>query len=350
MREDTSVCDTPRPCRASPPLRLTERGLGGEVSPLHLAAAAACFALGWWTKQTFIMVPLAALAVLLWSRSRVAVALGGMYAAFVGIPAAVFTLATGGGFAQKIIGYQGSWEWVAFRRLAEPFASRYGAWLLLAAVAAVAFTLRRRGPTFAAVWFALAGVAALAAGTSGGNHNHFVELLAAAALLVGQGVAGGLHTGTANGRGGRRGVAAIAVVVLLTGVSVAENEGPRGWLAREYTAPTVAQEAGYRAVADYLANTSGPVYSDNVGILVVARQPVRVTDPFTMAAAVRLGRWDDAQLVADVAAGRFAAIALRYDTLDPDRPPTDATPALIRAIEGRYRLAERNILYVYVPK
>jgi len=95
------------------------------------------------------------------------------------------------------------------------------------------------------------------------------------------------------------------------------------------------------------------VYSNNVGILVVTGQSVRVTDPFTMAAEVRLGRWDDALLVADVAAGKYPVIALNYNdvaTLNPDLPPTDATPGLIRAIQTRYRLIERNVLRLYVPK
>nr|MDQ6905287.1 hypothetical protein [Chloroflexota bacterium] len=92
---------------------------------------------------------------------------------------------------------------------------------------------------------------------------------------------------------------------------------------------------------------------NNVGMLVVTGQEVRITDPFTMAAEVRLGRWDDALLVADVAAGRYPVIALSYNnvaTLDPDQPPTDATPGLIRAIQTRYRLIESNVLRLYVPK
>jgi hypothetical protein len=57
--------------------------------------------------------------------------------------------------------------------------------------------------------------------------------------------------------------------------------------------------------------------------------------------------------VADVAAGKYPLIALSYNdvaSLDPDRPPTDATPGLIRAIQTRYRLVERNVLRLYVPK
>ena len=142
-------------------------------------------------------------------------------------------------------------------------------------------------------------------------------------------------------------------LVALSAAALTEREGTAGWLARDYRAPTASERAGYEAVAAYIANSPGPVYSTNVGILVVTGQPVRVTDPFTMAAEVRLGRWDDAALVADVAAGKYPLIALSYNdvaSLDPDQPPTDATPGLIRAIQTRYRLVERNVLRLYVPK
>ncbi len=147
---------------------------------------------------------------------------------------------------------------------------------------------------------------------------------------------------------------AVAVaLVALSVVALAEREGTTGWLARDYRTPTASERAGYAAVAAYIANSPGPVYSNNVGILVVTGQTVRVTDPFTMAAEVRLGRWDDASLVADVEAGKYPLIALSYNdvaSLDPDLPPTDATPGLIRAIQTRYRLIERNVLRLYVPK
>lgn len=318
-----------------------------------VALGAACFALGWWTKQTALAVPAAFALTLLLRRPKVAVATVAVYMACIVIPFAVLTALTGGGFAQKVIGYQGSWQWAAYRRLAQPFAARYSVLLVLAALVALVSCARQRRLTFAAAWFVFAALAAFGAGTSGGNHNHFVELLAAACLLVGQGVAGGVADTDAPGRAGWLvAVRVAAIVLLLTGITATEQEGRHGWLAREYRAPTASERAGWTQVASYLANSPAPVYSDNVGILVVAGQPVRVTDPFTMAAEVRLGRWDDAALVDDILAGRYAVIALRDDvaTLDPDHPPTDATPALIRAVRARYRLAEKNVRMLYVPK
>jgi hypothetical protein len=285
---------------------------------------------------------------------RIGVTLAALYAAMIALPFAVLTLLTGGGFAQKTVGYQGSWQWQAFRRLAQPFVERYAYLILIAALFALLLVRRTGRPTVAACWFALSAVVTLGAGTSGGNHNHFVEFVAASLLLAGQGVAT-LVTAEARIRRAVWIVPACGALVMLavTAAAIGEQEGRAGWLARDYHTPTASERAGLEHVASYIANSPGPVYSTNVGILVVTGQTVRVTDPFTMAAEVRLGRWDDALLVADVEAGAYPLIALSYNdvaALDPEMPPTDATPGLIRAIQSRYRLVERNVLRLYVPK
>ncbi|MGI8690465.1 MAG: hypothetical protein ACR2M3_17940 [Thermomicrobiales bacterium] len=320
----------------------------------RLALGAACFALGWWTKQTFVALPLAFIAATIVRRPKIGATLAALYAAMLALPFVVLTILTGGGFAQKTVGYQGSWEWHAFRRLAQPFVERYGYLIVVAVLCALVLTVRARWPTFAVCWFALSAVVALGAGTSGGNHNHFVEFVAATALLVGQGVAT-LVTAVPRARRIAWVVPALGALIMLgiTTAAITEQEGHTGWLAREYHTPTASERAGLVAVASFIANSPGPVYSNNVGILVVTGQPVRVTNPCTMAAEVRLGRWDDALLVADVAAGKYPVIALSYNdvaALNPDLPPTDATPGLIRAIQTRYRLIERNVLRLYVPK
>jgi len=320
----------------------------------RLAFGAMCFALGWWTKQTFVALPLACMIVMTLQQPKIGVTLLSLSTGMIALPFAVLTLLTGGGFAQKTVGYQGSWEWVAFRRLAQLFIERYAYLIVVAALFAALLVARAKRPTFSVCWFGLSAVVALGAGTSGGNHNHFVEFVAAASLLIGQGVA---TLVTVEGRPRRIAWVSPALGALLilaiTVAAINEHEGVAGWLAREYRAPTASERMGLAEVASFIANSPGPVYSNNVGILVVTGQTIRVTDPFTMAAEVRLGRWDDALLVADVEAGTYPVIALSYNdvaTLDPDLPPTDATPGLIRAIQMRYRLIERNVLWLYVPK
>lgn len=333
-----------------------------------LALGATCFALGWWTKQTFVIVPLAFILTLLPYRPKVAVTLAGLYATLVGLSLGILTLLTGGGFIQKIYFYQFSWTWHAYLFLARPFAARYGLLPTLALLAAVCVCVRQRRLTFGACWLALAALKTLTAGTDGGNHNHFIELLVAATLALGQGVAFLVESAVRGEtsvvarpdrkyrRHARRAVPfglGLVAILLLTGVAVGEQEGRRGWLAREYRLPTVAERQGFERAASSVASTAGPVYGDNVGlgILAITDHAVSVTDPFTLAAEVRMGRWDDSALVADVAAGRYRLIALRGDVsaMDPMHPPGDITPGLIRAIRQHYHPVERSVVWLYAP-
>lgn len=334
-----------------------------------LALGAACFALGWWTKQTYVAVPLAFMLTLLPYRPKVTVTLASLYAALIGLSLGTLTLLTAGGFVQKTYYYQGSWTWHAYLFLARPFAERYGLLPALALLAAAAICAQQRRVTFSACWFMLTALKTLEAGTDGGNHNHFVELLAASALMVGQGVAAliasnsrgeAVATGTQTERIRRfhlrpmlRAGLGLAAILLLTGVAIGEQEGRKGWLAWEYRLPTTVERHGFERVASSIASTTGPIYGDNVGlgILVLTGHEVQVTDPFTLAAEVRMGRWDDSALIADVAAGRYRLIALRGDIarMDPAHPPGDMTPGMIRAIRAHYHPVERNVVWLYAP-
>jgi len=349
-------------------------GKGGVARRGHGDESWACWPsvrraslLGWWTKQTYVAVPLAFILTLLPYRPKVTVILAGLYAALVGASLGILTLLTGGGFLQKTYLYQASWAWDAYLSLARPFAHRYGSLPALALLAAVCLCIRQRRLTFGACWLALTALKTLTAGTDGGNHNHFIELLAASTLVAGSGVAAlvasaGRHGGAVDRPGPLPAIpqwalclrlAGLAAILLLTGISLGEREGQKGWLAREYRLPTVAESQGFERAASRIAITAGPIYGDNVGlgILVLTGHATQVTDPFTLAAEVRLGRWDDSAFVADVAAGHYRLIALRGDVarMDPEHPPGDMTPGVIRAIRRRYHLVERNIIWLYAP-
>ena len=331
-----------------------------------LALGAGCFALGWWAKQTYVAVPLACVLCLLPYRPKIAVSLAGFYVALVGTSLGLLTLLTAGGFIQKTYFYQASWTWQAYLFLVRPFAHRYGPLPVLALIAAVCLCVRQRRLTFGACWLALAALKTLSAGTDGGNHNHFIDLLAASTLVAGRGIAALVtaarsESAVANPstqprdwlRAPRLRLVGLAAILLLTGVAVAEREGHGSWLAWEYRLPTAAERQGFERVTSRIADVAGPVYGDNVGLGVIALtgHTVQVTDPFTLAAEVRLGRWDDSAVVADVASRRYRLIALRGDVgkMDPAHPPGDLTSGVIRAIREHYHPVERGVVWVYAP-
>jgi hypothetical protein len=378
------------------------QGIGGAAAPAArpgitraewrvLTLAAGCFALGFFTKQTLLAAPLAVGLCLLLARPRLGLAFGLLYGALVLIPFGVLVLATRGGFYQHIVAFHSSWAWYDFLRLWEPFVARYWPLLLtglalplvilaLSAARRSLGGLRTDPDLLPAVYLFAAALFSLGAGTHGGNHNHFVETIVVAILCAGLlanrlmlwAVGGGQWT-----EGGTRHAAvysdsnrslgaavrstqhvllrllgAILVLVLSVTLVTEARFGGENWLARDFRTPRAAERAGWQNVAAFVTNDPGPVYADNVGLLLVAGKEVRYTDPFSLAYAVRTGQWDDAALVGRVERGEFSLIALRYDIFAPDTEGggADLTPGLYQAIRAHYRVIERNVMTLYAPK
>ncbi|MGN6673968.1 MAG: hypothetical protein ACTHMA_11745 [Thermomicrobiales bacterium] len=321
-----------------------------------LGLAVGCFALGFFTKQTLLAAPAAAGLYLLVARPRLGLTFGALYAGAVLIPFLLIDLVTRGGFYQHIVAFHSSWSAADYRHLAEPFARRYWPLLLGAALLPITVLLTARGRAarradrdlLPALYLAFAALGSLGAGTHGGNHNHFVETLVVAVLCAAL-LANRLLEAP---RPWTHLVGAVVPVLLSLALLNEAHVGVTGWLARDFRTPLPAERAGWAQVASFVTNDPGPVYSDNVGLLLVAGKDVYYTDPFTLAYAVNTGQWDDRALVARVMRGDFSLIALRYDLFDQDAakgPPTDMTPALYNAIRARYRVVQRNVMVLYVP-
>jgi hypothetical protein len=323
-----------------------------------LGLAICCFALGFYTKQTLLAAPVAAGLGLIFARPRVGVAFGLLYGAAVAIPFAILTTVTQGGFYQKIVAFHSSWGASDFLRLAVPALGRYwplllgGAILLLAVLIAAGRAprplpaLRADPDLLPALYLPLAAFFALGAGTHGGNHNHFIETLVVATLCA----ALAIGRFAAQGRGGA--AAALLLIALTLALGGEDRLGEPGWLARDFRPPLTREREGWANVAAFVTNDPGPVYADNVGLLLVSGKEVRYTDPFSLAFAVRTGQWDDSALVARVERGEFSLIELRYDLFAPGitGPPDDLTPGLYAAIRARYRVIESNVVILYAPK
>lgn len=330
-------------------------GIGRDDWRAIWAVAVLC-TLGCYTKQTLLAAPLAIGACLLVRHFRLGIAFGVIYGALVALPFVAIDLLTRGGFYQHIVAFHSSWAWHDFWLLWEPFGRRY--WpLLLVAVAILPLVLiaaLRSGRLLAhlradrdllpAAYLTTALAFSLGAGTHGGNHNHFVETVVVAiwcaALLVGRWLAVP-----------RWGVIApIALLLLSLALGLEARVAPTNALARDFRLPLPLEVEGWSNVAAYVTNDPGPVYSDNVGLLLIAGHEVRYTDPFSLAFATRTGQWDDRELVARVARGEFSLIALRYDIFASQGAPNDLTDGLYAAIRARYRIVERNVMILYTPR
>lgn len=333
-------------------------GLARGETRLLWQVAGLC-ALGFFTKQTLLAAPLAIGICLLVKRLRLGLAFGLLYGALVLIPFGLLILLTRGGFYQHIVAFHSSWSWHEYWRLSQPFLARYWPLLLAACglpLALAALALRAARPLaqlrddrdlLPAVYLGAATFFGLGAGTHGGNHNHFVETVVVAvwcaALLIGRGLAAPRW----------RVVTPLALLVLAATLGLEARLAAPNWLARDFRRPLPLEVEGWRNIAAFVTNDPGPVYSDNVGLLLVAGKEVRYTDPFSLAFAVRTGQWDDRALVAQVERGEFSLIALRYDIFAESSAggaADDLTAGLYEAIRAHYRVVERNVMILYAPR
>ncbi|CAA9583624.1 MAG: hypothetical protein AVDCRST_MAG18-3501 [uncultured Thermomicrobiales bacterium] len=324
---------------------------------------AICFALGFFTKQTLLAAPVAIGLGLLLARPRLGFAFGVIYGSLVLLPFAALTLITRGGFYQHIVAFHSSWSARDFLLLWGPFVARYWPPLLLGAGLPLTVLLtalkapdklahlRADADLLPALYLPVAAFFALGAGTHGGNHNHFVETIVVAlfcsALLIGRLL--DLPKNTLNWRA----LTPTLLVALALVLGAEARFGGTNWLARDFRQPLPQEREGWRNVAAFVTNDPGPVYADNVGLLLVAGKEVRYTDPFSLAYATRTDQWDDRALVARVERGEFSLIALRYDlfaTAADGGGPNDLTPGLYTAIRAHYRVIERNVMTLYVPR
>ena len=264
------------------------------------------------------------------------------YAAAVIGPYLLLDLATGGGLTQHLVAFHRSWLWNNYVELATPFLTHYWPLLVLPLAAAGLELAMRRRPGLPTLYLAVAALVSLGGGTHGGNHNHLLETLLALALATGVALGAAL--------GGRLAAPALVAAGVAVGALLIEPTGGRAWLTGDLRGPSANERLGWEQVLAVVADDPGPVYSDNVGLLLLAGQPIRYTDPFTLAGATEAGLWSDAALVEAVRRGEFSLIALRYDVTRLRGVPTDITPDLLAAIREGYVVADRNVMFLYRPR
>jgi hypothetical protein len=181
-------------------------------------------------------------------------------------------------------------------------------------------------------------------GTLGGNHNHLLDWAAAGGL--GLGMAAGL-TRRAEYLGVRVAAVGVALVVVLALPSLFSNPA---WLERSFRPmhPEIAGEM--HKIFQYVTNNGGPAYSDNVGLLLTTGKRLWTTDPYTQTHATQYGRWDESKLVAEIRRKGFAQVILRINIFDPNPGAGDVSPGILQALRDNYKLDQRNVENIYVPR
>lgn len=311
------------------------------------------------TKQTAIAAGIAVGAWLLAARFRTGVAWSAALAAGALVPTLLLNLWTDGGYYYHMYTIHDlPWFPGRFVDFSTELLSTYGVflvpgmlavlivggWCLMSRFGRARSPLPRAGGLLLLFYLGMALVAASGTGTHGGNHNHMLEWVAASCLGLGVGAA----LIRSAERWPLRAVGALLALVLLA--SVPALFSTPALLEREFRVLTPEYREGMQNVFQYVTNNGGAAYSDNVGLLLLARKRLWSTDPFTQTHATPRGRWDESKLVQAIKDKQFSQVILRIQVESPDAGAGDVSPGILQAVHDNYKLDQRNVENIYVPR
>lgn len=325
---------------------------GREARPAVAAGgrflwAVPLFVAAFFTKQTTFAAAVAAtLFLLVHAGPRAAARFVLLGAATGGALFAGLTALTDGWlFAHTVADHRLPWQPQLLLNYGGLFLRDY--WPLLAAgiVGAVALAVarvRHVAPFYLPVALLVSPTVAVV----GADHDHLIELAAAAALALGAALAAALARLGAVGEARRDPLAWSAVpLVALLAAQVATGWTPDRWYARELTLPTPAERRQLELIVTNIRNTPGDALAEEIGLLLLAGKPVPYDDPLVMAALARAGRWDQRQLIDDLNAQRFSLVIL------PATPRSELwTPEVLAAVRANYTLKYRDIWFTWEAK
>ncbi len=322
-----------------------------------VVAAAVCFALAFFTKQTSIAAPLATGLALLITDLRAfrhapragyvgrlplrqrTLAFGLSYLALTLGAWLALDLTTGGQFTAHVWGLHRSEWWSPYllRKFVVLLAPYWPAMLL--ALVLLARAARSDRMLVPACYALMAPITLLGAGETGANHNHLLECLLALALAT------SIAAGWATELPARSFPTALGIIILLVAQLYLALRPPP-WYTRE-----LAPDKPPERFISLIRNTPGEILADDVGLLVAADRPLRYDDPSTMGPAANSGIWDQRGLLREIAERRFSAILIPIDVEKQTADPAGRwTREMIAAIREHYRVAHRDTIYTYVPK
>lgn len=339
-------------------------GLGGlwwlvARPPAQVWWALPFFWAAFYTKQTAIAAAMAAVGWLIITRPRTGLLFGAAYASGVVIPTLLLNQMTDGGYFYHMFTIH-DLPWSSERALgfAGDFLGTYGLLLVPGMIAIIVAALlwvrarirkqpqviERDGALLLFFYLGMSLFAATGTGTLGGNHNHLLEWAAASCLGIGLGKYLLWSSRL------RRVWAAGALVCLVMLVQVPLLFGVPVWLKLEFGMLSANKIEGMTNIFQYVTNNGGRAYSDNVGLLLLAGKPLWTTDPYTQTHATFFKRWDESKLVEAIERKSFSQVILRIDVDEQGDAAGDVSPRILQAVRDNYKLDQRNVENIYVPR
>lgn len=190
-------------------------------------------------------------------------------------------------------------------------------------------------------WFALGSIGeGLLCGKIGSAPNYLLSMAAASAVAVGSLYA--MAVPARNDTSQKSAVCALFAAAMLFQLASTVHL-PGTSLAYAYT-PTSADRQAGQWVERRLAEINGPVLSDLCGTALLAgKEPA--FQPFICTQLSQEGKWNQAPLLADIRAGRYSWMVMRFDIFQPDWDRRRFTPEMIEAMRETYQAPQRIAPY-----
>lgn len=302
------------------------------------------FVLAFYTKQTAVTAPAAAIVYLLWRDWRFGLRFALANAAAFAVPLAVLEVVTRHGFWTHVVTYHAfPWQQERFLKNLRQFVDFHRLLLPLAALG-LAGIVRARRPSLVGLYAAFGLTSLIGNGTIGANANHLLEALLVCCLLVGV-----LVSRCAVAWRRPAPAAALAVVLVLLAAQLPALGAPAEWFDRKYF-PSEQRADRLTQLATMIGQQPGEVFCDDNYLLLRAGKTPRYQDIASMGPLASAGLWDADPLVRDLRLRRFSMLVLSEEVTRPGYTSTSWPPEVLAALREHYRLLYRDVMFTYVPK
>ena len=324
------------------------------------------FALAFYTKQTALAGPFAALVYLAWlngRRWRVTLAWAAGLALATGLPFLLLNLATGGELYRRLFKYHNlPWLYRNFETYFTLFYQENFALLMLSGALIVfglvcliktpGSKLKNRGlvefrvSSLLLLYLVASLGLLLGLGVAGADHNHFLPAeaatCAAAGILAGRAVLW---------PGGWRWLALVAIMGLWVQASYFSVPATRYEIELRPRDPDYQRQMS-RIIA-YAAARPGPILTSEAGFFVLTgktNQADYYNDLFTLAALNQQGLYSQEGLLERIRRKEFVMVLAEGDLFSDQVRPDVWTPELRAALETNYYRKFSDVWFIYEPK
>ncbi len=262
------------------------------------------------TKQTFVAAAAAGVVWLWWTDRRGVAAFALSVAATVVAVAAFLELTTGAFLANTVLANAVPFTWDVFALNASTMLRYQWGPLLLAAIA-VGSLLRQRRPAgkLAALYWLASFVPLVGLARAGSNHNYWIELAGASAVLAAAILWGVLRGGATHRAEAGALVAWLALGGTVLGVLPLYRSSAVPILSVARSIPNPAQSAALEAVVARVRRDPGETLADPLDVVALAGRTVQF-EPYFFSILYSEGQWSPDPLIREICSGSIDLLVL----------------------------------------